>query len=207
MENKTMLKVLDTCYDKAVQGLPTSDSVYIMASKYMRRYRNPRQAAQKMCSAQIAKCGTSGFLSGLGGLLTLPLTVPANVGSVLYVQLRMIAAVAVIGGYDPSDDEVQTLAYACLTGSAAADIIKKAGINLSEKLTVSMIKKIPGAVLTKINQKVGFRLITKFGEKGIVNLGKGVPLVGGVLGGGIDIVGTKGISKVAISMFIDGKIN
>lgn len=207
MNNKTMLKVLDTCYDKAVHGLPTSDSVYTMASKYMRRYPNPKQAARKMCSAQIIKCGTSGFLSGLGGLITLPLAVPANVGSVLYVQLRMIAAVAAIGGYDPSDDEVQTLAYACLAGSAAADIIKQAGISLGQKLTVSMIKKIPRTVLTKINQKVGFRLITKFGEKGIVNLGKGVPLVGGMIGGATDVAGTKGISEVAINMFIDGKMN
>lgn len=129
MNNKTMLKVLDNCYDKAVHGLPTSDPVYTMASKYMRRYPNLKQAARKMCNAQIIKCGTSGFLSELGGLITLPLTVPANVGSVLYVQLRMIAAVATIGGYDPSDDEVQTLAYACLAGSAAADIIKQAGIS------------------------------------------------------------------------------
>ena len=35
-------------------------------------------------------------------------------------------------------------------------------------------KKLSGEALTKINQKVGFRLITKFGEKGIVAL---TPLV------------------------------
>ena len=34
------------------------------------------------------------------------------------------------------------------------------------------IQKIPGKALTKINQKIGFRFITKMGEKGIVNLGK-----------------------------------
>ena len=33
------------------------------------------------------------------------------------------------------------------------------------------IKKIPGSALVKTNQKVGFRFITKFGEKGIINLG------------------------------------
>lgn len=33
-----------------------------------------------------------------------------------------------------------------------------------------MVKKIPGTVLTKINQKVGFRFLTKFGEKGIINI-------------------------------------
>lgn len=159
-----------------------------------------------MCNIQVVKCGTSGFITGLGGLITLPVAIPVNVASVIYVQLRMIATVAKIGGYDPSDDQVRTMAYVCLTGSAAADIIKKAGINIGEKITVSAIKKIPGAVLTKINQKFGFRLFTKFGEKGAINLVKLVPVVGGVVGGGIDVVGTKAIAKVAYDMFIECKI-
>lgn len=59
------------------------------------------------------------------------------------------------------------------------------------------IKKIPGKVLTKINQKVGFRFITKFGTKGIVNLGKMLPGVGAVIGGGLDLVETKVIADRA----------
>ena len=57
-----------------------------------------------------------------------------------------------------------------LTGTAAADILKKNGIIIGEKITLNVIKKIPGAVLTKINQKVGFRLFTKMGEKGDINI-------------------------------------
>ena len=60
--------------------------------------------------------------------------------------------------------------------------------------------------MTKINQKVGFRLLTKFGEKGAVNLVKMLPLVGGVIGGGIDIVGTKIIANKAYSVFVKGII-
>ncbi len=40
-----------------------------------------------------------------------------------------------------------------------------------------MIKSAPGKILTKINQLIGFRFITKFGSKGIINLGKAVPFV------------------------------
>ena len=69
----------------------------------------------------------------------MPVAVPANVASVIYVQLRMIATVARIGGYNPSDDQVRTMAYVCLKGSAAADIIKKAGINIGEKITIASI--------------------------------------------------------------------
>lgn len=202
MTESNMLKVLDYCYEKALVGLPTSESVDELALNYLRKYPNPKEAAEKMCSAQIIKCGTSGFLTGLGGLITLPVAVPANVASVIYVQLRMIATVAKLGGFNPNDDEVRTMAYVCLTGSAAADIVKKTGINIGEKITINTLKKIPGSVLTKINQKVGFRLLTKFGEKGVVNLVKLVPIVGGLIGGGVDVAGTTTIAKVAVRVFI-----
>jgi len=91
----------------------------------------------------------------------------------------MIAAIAKIGGFDVRSDQVQTLAYACLTGSAIADVLKQTGIKVGEKITVSAINKIPGKVLTSINQKVGFRLLTKFGTKGAVNFVKLVPIAGG----------------------------
>lgn len=78
------------------------------------------------------------------------------------------------------------------------------GIQFGTKFTTAMVKKIPGSVLTKINQKVGFRFITKFGSKGIINLGKAIPLVGGVIGGGFDLVETKAIAKRSYHLFIEG---
>ena len=70
-----------------------------------------------------------------------------------------------------------------------------------------MVKKIPDTVLTKINQKVGFRFLTKFGEKGIINIVKLVPVVGGVIGGGFDLVETKVIANRAYKMFIKGDLS
>lgn len=124
----------------------------------------------------------------------------------MYVQMRMVAAIAKLGGYDTHSDQVQTFVYVCLTGTAASDILKQAGIKFGEKLAVAAIKKIPGSVLVKINQRVAFRLITKFGEKGIINLGKMVPLVGGVVGGGFDVASTRVIANNALKMFIYGKM-
>ena len=71
-------------------------------------------------------------------------------------------------------------------------------------LATGAIKKIPGKVLTKINQKVGFRLVTKFGSKGVVNLGKLVPGVGAVIGGGLDFAESKVISNRAYKWFMEG---
>jgi hypothetical protein len=69
-------------------------------------------------------------------------------------------------------------------------------------MTESAIKNISGKTITAINQKVGFRLLTKFGEKGVVNLGKAVPLIGGIIGGTIDSMATNTIGNIARDTFL-----
>lgn len=203
MDELQISQVLDKCYDTALNGIPAvSSSVEELGKDYLSKNSDVKKAAKSLVNYQIGKCATSGFLTGLGGFITLPVAVPANISSVLYVQLRMIACIAYMGGHDVKSDQVKTLAYVCLTGSGAADILKSTGIKIGEKLTITMIKKIPGAVLTKINQKVGFRLLTKFGEKGAINLVKMVPLAGGIIGGGIDATSTKIIAENAIKLFL-----
>lgn len=114
----------------------------------------------------------------------------------------MIAAIAIMCGYDVKDDKVKTLAYSCLVATSSAEIVKNLGIKIGEKIAVSMLKKLPGALITKINQTVGFRLLTRFGQKGAINLIKGVPLLGGVIGAALDIVSTNTVGNVARDLFI-----
>ena len=200
--HEQMMDLLNTCYNHAMNGLPGSKPCDELAYDYLKKYKDPTTAAKKMIDAQVTKCTTSGFISGLGGLITLPVAIPANISSVLYVQMRMIGALAVMGGYNLNDDEVQTMVYLCLVKSSITDVCKSAGVQVANKMTMAALKKLPGAVLTKINQKVGFRLLTKFGEKGVINLAKMVPIAGGVLGGGVDLVGTKLVAKKAYNTFI-----
>lgn len=202
ISNEDIMKLLDTCYEKSLNGIPTvSQSIEEMVGNYLEKYKDKKQAAKALVKNQILKCTTSGFLTGFGGLITLPVTIPANVGSVLYVQMRMIAAVAYLAGFELNSDQTQSFVYACLAGVSLNEIFKQAGIKFGTKFSTSLIKKIPGTVMVKINQKVGFRFITKFGERGIVNLGKMIPAVGAVIGGSIDFAETKAIGNRAIKWF------
>lgn len=208
MNQQEIMQLLDKLYDQSVQGIAkVSPPVEALANDYLEKDIDVESAAKKFVNYQIAKCTTSGFLSGLGGFITLPVAIPANIGSVLYIQMRMIACLAHMGGYDTKSDQVQTLVYACLAGISIDQIIKQAGIQFGVKFTMAMVKKIPGTVLTKINQKVGFRFLTKFGTKGVINIGKTVPVVGGIIGGGFDLVETKVIADRAYKMFIQGDLN
>lgn len=213
MTESMMSKALQVAYDKAiggfeVKGVKILDSAYDLAQSYAKADKTVKQNATSLVNWQCSKAGASGFATSFGGFTTMAVGIPANITSVLYVQLRMIAAIAIMAGYDPRQDQVQTLAYTCLLGSAAGDVIKDAGIKITEKLTENYIKKnITRAMTTKINQGVGFKLITKAGSKGVLNLTKMIPVVGAVFGAGFDIVTTKAIGATAKKVFIDGKMD
>ena len=69
-----------------------------------------------------------------------------------------------------------------------------------------MINKIPGKVLNAINKKVGMRLLTKYGTKGAINLGKLIPGVGAAVGGGLDFLETKIIANRAYKWFFENNL-
>lgn len=205
ISQEDIMKLLDSCYEKCLNGVPkVSSNVEDMANDYLQKHKTKEEACKSMIKNQIAKCTTSGFINGFGGIITMPVTLPANIGSVLYVQMRMIACIAYLAGFELYSDQTQTFVYACLAGVAVNELIKQAGIKFGVKFANGLIKKIPGKVLTKINQKVGFRFITKFGTKGIVNIGKLLPGVGAIIGGGLDFAETKIIADRAYRWFFEG---
>lgn len=200
-----VVKLLDSCYEKCLNGVPkVSQSVEEMTNDYLKRYKTKEQACKNMFKVQMLKCTTSGAITNFGGFITLPVAVPANISSVLYVQMRMIASAALMGGYELGSDQTQALVYACLAGVTVNGFVKKAGVSAGQKIANNMIAKIPGKSLQAINKKVGYRFITKFGEKGTINLGKLVPGVGAVVGGSLDAIETKIIADRAYKWFIKG---
>lgn len=197
----SMQKALAWAWDKSINGVPGAGTAEELAESYLAENGSVEDAIDKLITWQCRKCGASGFMTGLGGLVTLPVAIPANITSTLYIQLRMIAAIAYMCHEDIHSDKVQTLAYLCLCGKEIGDVLKDAGIVCGEKFMAAQIKRFPGEIIKVINKAVGFRLITKFGSKGIINLGKLVPIIGGTIGGGVDFYTTKVIGGKAKEMF------
>jgi uncharacterized protein (DUF697 family) len=186
-----MAKTLDWAYSKAINGFTGVDSAYDLGNSYLQQNGILEQRVDSLIKWQVAKAATSGFVTGLGGVMTMPLTVPANIASVIYVQIRMIAAIAYMGGYDIRDDRVKSLVYICMVGNGAKELLKDMSVKAGEKL------------LTKTIEKVSIKLTSKIGEKGVTSLGKAVPVLGGVVGGSFDAVTTRLVGKVAKKIFID----
>lgn len=95
-----MQQILDWGYDKATNGLPGTPTAQELAEDYLSKHNSVESAIHSLIKWQNTKAATSGFLTGLGGIITLPVAIPANLASVLYVQIRMVAAIAYMRGYD-----------------------------------------------------------------------------------------------------------
>ena len=183
--------------------MPGVLTVEALAQEYLSNCGGKKeQAAEQLIRMQVTKCTTTGFLTGLGGLITLPATITADIGSSMYVQIRMIAAIAVMGGYSLQDDVVKSMVFATLLKVEVGNLLKQVGVKTANRASLQLLKKLPGTVLTKINQKLGFRFLTKFGQKGVINLVKVVPVAGGVVNGGLNLVETKAIGKRAMKVFL-----
>ena len=184
-------KTLDWAYSKAVVGFTGVDSAYDLGNSYLKQDGTIEQQVDSLIKWQVAKAATSGFVTGLGGVMVMPLTVPANIASVIYVQIRMITAIAYMGGHDIKDDRVKSLVYICMVGNGAKELLKDISI------------KAGGRILSNIMEKVSAKLATKAGAKSLTSAGKAIPVLGGIVGGSYDAVSTKIVGKVAKRIFIN----
>lgn len=200
--DKTILtKALDWSYDKALTGTGPFISAYAVANDYLSKAGSSEKAINSLIQRQVVTCASSGFITGLGGLITLPLAIPANISTVLLTQLRMVMAIAIIGGFDPRKDQVRSLCFACLTGRNATGILHEVGISTVRGVAESAVRNISEQVSSRIDQLVKVRLLTQTGRIGFIKMGKVIPLVGGVIGGAIDASSTKAIGAAARQVF------
>ena len=200
INENTITKILDEVYKLVLDGINMDKSIDEVAMEFLNKSTTKEQAIEKLIINQTIWCSLNGFVTSLPkGFLSL--TIPVNVVSALYMQLRMVAVIAKIRGYNLYDEEVKTMCYATLVGSSISKIAKETGIKLGNKLAIVGINKISGKVLSKINKAVGFRLLTKFGSNGIINLGKCIPIISGLVGATVDGMTTVGIGNIAKKNF------
>jgi hypothetical protein len=113
----------------------------------------------------------------------------------------MSAGIAYLRGHDVTSEEVHSAVLVSLLGSSGAEVLKKAGVEIGRQSTAAGFARLPGRVLIEINKRVGLRLVTKAGEKGVINLSKLVPLVGGPVGAAVDGIGCRTIATYALRIF------
>lgn len=201
--NGVVSQILDWTYNKAINGLSGVDSAYRLGDDYLKETGSLGEQVDKMIKWQMSKAASSGFFTGLGGWALMPFTFPANIASVIYIQVRMISAIAYMGGHDIQSDKVKSLIFVCMLGNGSKEIFKDMGIKAGKKFVKNAIENSSKKAAQSITEKVSISLASKFGGKGLTNFSKALPVIGGVIGASFDASSTYIIGKIAKKIFID----
>lgn len=188
-------RLVERLMDVGIDGRGQFDSARQVAENARRHSANEEAAVDRIIADHLKLAAAGGFVTGLGGFITLPLALPANVGSFYVLATRMAAGIAVIRGYDIEKEEVRSAVLLSLVGADSDDLLKKAGYAGSGRMVNFAAERLPGPLLMAVNKAVGFRLLTQVGKKTFGRLGRGVPVVGGLVGAGLDTFMLKQIGE------------
>lgn len=149
------------------------------------------KAEKAIAKDHFRKIAGGGFVTGLGGLITLPVALPANVLEFYLLSTRAIAAIAHLRGHDVQQPELRSAILLTLVGADARDILTSAGIPATlvsgGRLASLASRQLPAPALMVVNKAVGFRILAQTGEKVLTRLGKAIPLAGGFIGAALDV--------------------
>lgn len=188
--------------DVGIDGRGPVDSARAVADAARRESRSTEDAVRKVARGALVGGGVGGFVTGLGGFVTMPVALPANVAEFYLQATRMVAAIASLRGYDLADPRIRTAVLLTLVGAKSEDVLRKAGITtVSGRATSLALRNLPPAALMVLNKAIGFRLVRGVGERALTRLGRGVPVAGGVVGGGLDVWMMKRIADHAMAQF------
>ncbi len=196
--------LLDQLYPKAMDGLPGVGTPHDLAAEVRAGGGTIEEQAERLVLRHIALSGAAGFASGLGGWLTLPVVLPANLAGVALIQLHMAASVAALAGYDPNIPTVRDRVFGCLIGVAPSEDDRDAEQETFDRVGLKLAEKGLNLVITSATQAARWgaqKVVTSQVRKRLL---RGIPLVGGFIGALSDGYVTTQVARAARDTFIGG---
>ncbi|WP_228266649.1 EcsC family protein [Ornithinimicrobium ciconiae] len=184
---KTANALVGKLMDVGIDGLGPLDSVARVVEEALQdKGGHPEKAINKIVRSHIKMSAVGGFVTGVGGIFTLVVSLPANIIEFYVLATRMVGSIATIRGYDLERPEVRAAVLLTLVGADSQDLLSKAGVAGTGRLAQVAMQRLPKAAVMVINKGVGFRLATKMGAKSVSRFTRAVPVVGGGIGAGLD---------------------
>lgn len=195
-------RLIQVLLDAGIDGLGPLKSAHELADLARHDTRTVEGAVKKVVRSHVVKGGVGGFVTGIGGFVTMPIALPANVVEFYVGATRMVASIATLRGHDIDDPQVRSAVLLALVGSDADEVLARVGLTGGSGKVVGLVgQQLPPAALLMLNKAIGFRLLRGVGEKAFARLGRAIPLAGGVVGGGIDVWMMKRIADHAMNEF------
>ena len=188
---------------KAVDGFPGFPGAREIARKHLARTHDVDAAVKAVIDQHIRLAGAQGFVTNLGGVVSLAISIPTNLVGLAILHVRMVAAIAHLRGYEISAPQVRAAALMTLLGEdGVRDAIKDKDLDSHPHDFAVGAGDIDPATLDKITAQVTQALVTRIGGKNAtLTIARRVPIIGGAISAGVDALATHSVGRYADKEF------
>ncbi|MFP5416565.1 MAG: hypothetical protein ACLGHZ_06765 [Actinomycetes bacterium] len=196
----TMLRNL---LEIAINGTSVVPGAKAAAAKHLVRKATVEEAIDSLVVTHVGLATAQGFVTNIGGLATLAVALPANIAGVAIVQIRMVAAIAHLRGYDIDSRRVRTALILCLMGNDGVNRLVDEGVLPTPPLAIATAPVFDESLDKLVSEKVLGELLSRIGGRhAAVLLARRIPLLGGGVGGAMDGLSTIAIGGYAREQFV-----
>jgi hypothetical protein len=182
----------------AIDGYARVPGARTVAAKHLQKHGDVDDAIDSIIAQHVRLASAQGFVTNLGGIAALPVAIPANLAGISVVQVRMVAAVAHLRGYDVGDLRVRTALVMCLLGADEVARRIGAGSLPTSPMVIATAPVFDGVLDRQVADAVLSDLMSRIGGKNLaLVITRRVPLLGGGVGAVVDGLATRQIGAYA----------
>lgn len=189
---------------KAISGVGPLPSAALAADKQLTQNDGDvERGIHDVIENHVRYAGVQGFATNLGGLVTMAVTVPANISGLALIQCRMVAGIVHLRGYDLAEPRVRAAILASVLGEEKVLKLIKSRDLPGTPMEIAADPAYARTLDTVIANEVASELITRAaGKRLATTVGRRVPVVGGVVGAGTDAFVTWKIGRYVDREFL-----
>jgi hypothetical protein len=195
--------LLRSIVDFAIDGSPAFPGAKAAAARSLQSKSDRESAIDTLVVQHIGMASAQGFLTSVGGLITLPVGLPANIAGLAVLSVRMIAGIAHLRGYDVDDRRVRAALTLAMLGDDEVRRLVADGKLPTSPLAIATAPMFDPSLERVISERVMGSLAGRLGGKHLaVVVVRRIPLVGGGVGAAVDGWLTFGLAAYAKREFI-----
>jgi hypothetical protein len=161
------------------------------------------KAVHEVIENHVRFAGAQGFVTNIGGLVTLAVTIPANIAGLTLLQCRMVAGIAHLRGYDLEDQRVRNAILAAVLGEETVlRLIKHKQLPGTPMALATAPVHDPGLNQVMAAQVASAMVTGVAGKRLAISVGKRVPVVGGLVGASTDAWSTWKVGRYVQREFL-----
>jgi hypothetical protein len=185
--------------ERAIHGAGPLPAAADAADKQLREVDGDvEKAVREVIDNHVRYAGAQGLLTGLGGLVTATVTLPANIAGLALIQARMIAGIAHLRGYDLDDPRVRNAILAAMLGREIVDRLVAERKLAAPPMAIATAPVHDPQLDRVLSAEVASELITRVaGKRLAITIARRVPIVGGAFGMGVDGFATWQVGRYA----------